>query len=319
MVGFQERNFRVVLWQSITMHVTSHQKGSKDNSNTEDIDMAKSCQAGRTGKHDGQTDACNNWHPKWAGPFVTHYCHCCNKIKLHRYKDKSTRLNVATWQALRDWITLLPLTLQCPTLCQYLMPTPTNFGGFCDTSQFGPGGFWFRFQKALPPIVWWVPTWVQETLVTWECPMGTISNSDFEMLGLLLHWLVLGKFTNLAHTHVVCWCNNTHVHFHHPQYFVYNIVTMVHFASIFGNIWYQSLLPSEPPTSFHTISPKSPESSSLENKSLVFSYNLQILLFQTISSQGDNQPCWLESQWQWPCADLILAKAASSCCWWMGK
>jgi len=29
------------------------------------------------------------------------------------------------------------------------------------------------------------------------------------MVGLILQWLVLENFAELAHTHVACWCDNT--------------------------------------------------------------------------------------------------------------
>ncbi len=120
-------------------------------------------------------------------------------------------MNVATWQALQDWITLLPIALKEPTPCKDLIPALADFGGFCDASKFGAGGVWFGLQKALPPIVWRVqfPTWVQDKLVSQQNPTGTILNSDLEMLGLFLQWLVLKKFVDLAHMHVACWCNNT--------------------------------------------------------------------------------------------------------------
>ncbi len=46
-------------------------------------------------------------------------------------------------------------------------------------------------------------------LFSHENPKGTISNSDLEMVRLILQWLVLENFTDLAHAHVACWCDNT--------------------------------------------------------------------------------------------------------------
>jgi len=133
------------------------------------------------------------------------------KSNLRRYKEKLTTLNLATRQALQDWITLLPIALKEPIPCKDLMPAPADFCGFCDASQHGAGGVWFGMKQALPPIVWRVkfPSWVQESLVSQDHPTGSISNSDLEMLGLLFQWLVLEKFVKLAHTHVACWCDNT--------------------------------------------------------------------------------------------------------------
>jgi len=91
-----------------------------------------------------------------------------------------------------------------------LLPTPADYGGFCDASKHGAGGVWFGLGKALPPVIWQVkfPMEIQAELVSQENPKGKITNSDLEMLGLFLQWLVLEKFAHLAHAHVAIWCNN---------------------------------------------------------------------------------------------------------------
>jgi len=61
------------------------------------------------------------------------------------------------------------------------------------------------------PIVWHVqfPDTIQCQVVSHINPRGTITNSDLEMVGLLLQWIVLEQFTDLTHAHVTCWCDNT--------------------------------------------------------------------------------------------------------------
>jgi len=127
------------------------------------------------------------------------------------YKDKTIRLNIDTKQALRDWTTLLELSNRQPTLCADLIPALADYGGYCDASKNGAGGVWFGLEKQLPPIVWRVefPPDIQQQLVSHENPQGKISNSDLEMVGLILQWLVLENFAELAHAHVACWCDNT--------------------------------------------------------------------------------------------------------------
>jgi len=68
------------------------------------------------------------------------------------------------------------------------------------------GSIWFGTKANLPAIVWWVkfPHKIQAQVVLAENLKGTISKSDFEMVGLLLQWFVLENFANVA-----CWCNNT--------------------------------------------------------------------------------------------------------------
>jgi len=53
------------------------------------------------------------------------------------------------------------------------------------------------------------PPDIQQQLVLQENPHGKISNSDLEMVGLILQWWVLKNFADLAHTHLACWCDNT--------------------------------------------------------------------------------------------------------------
>jgi len=127
------------------------------------------------------------------------------------YKDKTIRLNTATKTVLKDWATLLQVANKHPTPCQDLVQAPADYGGYCDASKNGAGGVWFGFERHLPPIVWRVefPPEIQKQLVSQDNPRGTISNSDLEMLGLILQWLVLENFVELAHTHVACWCDNT--------------------------------------------------------------------------------------------------------------
>jgi len=66
-------------------------------------------------------------------------------------------------------------------------------------------------QMPITPIVWHVefPQEIQAKMVSYNNLKGTISNSDLEILGLILHWLVLENLPDLAHTHVACWCDNT--------------------------------------------------------------------------------------------------------------
>jgi len=133
------------------------------------------------------------------------------KPNTKHYKDRETRLNTATRQAITDWLTLLPLATKLPMPCRDLIQAPADFGGYCDASKHGAGGVWFGIHKKLPPIVWRVefPLQIQEQVVSATNPHGKITNLDLKMTGLLLQWIVLEQFADLAHTHVACWCDNT--------------------------------------------------------------------------------------------------------------
>ena len=50
---------------------------------------------------------------------------------------------------------------------------------------------------------------IRNELVSFQNPSGTISNSDLEMAGMLLHYLVLEQLAPLRHVHVAAWCDNT--------------------------------------------------------------------------------------------------------------
>jgi len=133
------------------------------------------------------------------------------KPKVKHYKDRTTWLTNAAHQAIKDWITLLPVAMKHPTPCKDLVPAPADFLGYCNALQAGAGGVWFGLAKKLPPIIWRVefPPEIRRQVVTQNNPTGSISNLDLEMTGLLLQWIVLESVTKLAHAHVACWCDNT--------------------------------------------------------------------------------------------------------------
>ena len=79
-----------------------------------------------------------------------------------------------------------------------------DFTGTVDTSGEGAGGVWLPGETRLKPTVWRVewPQEVRDRLVTHTNPHGDITNSDLEMLGALLGWLVLEAITSTKHAHV---------------------------------------------------------------------------------------------------------------------
>jgi hypothetical protein len=60
-------------------------------------------------------------------------------------------------------------------------------------------------------VVWRVewPLDIQQNVVSFDSPNGTITNSDLEMAGMLLHYPVLEHMVSLKHVHVAAWCDNT--------------------------------------------------------------------------------------------------------------
>jgi len=85
-----------------------------------------------------------------------------------------------------------------------LVPLLASAEGHKDASGLGAGGVWFPAEHLVPregfgdnPVatVWrfnW-PQYIVDRLVTLENPEGTISNSDLELAGGLLHFEALSQ------------------------------------------------------------------------------------------------------------------------------
>jgi hypothetical protein len=88
-----------------------------------------------------------------------------------------------------------------------------DYIGYCDASGFGAGGVWFGGQQKLAPIVWRIqwPKDITVALVSDKNPTGTITNSDLEMAGVLLHEVVLETHLGNAikAAHLVIGCDNS--------------------------------------------------------------------------------------------------------------
>ena len=106
-------------------------------------------------------------------------------------------------QALQDWTTILQCIGKRPTSILELTPKKPDFIGYVDASGFGAGGVWFSGESKLIPTVWRI-TWpkeIQARLVSFTNPRGTITNSDLEMAGHLLHWLILELIAPISLKH----------------------------------------------------------------------------------------------------------------------
>ena len=94
--------------------------------------------------------------------------------------------------ALHDFRCLLRESTREPTHVQELVPGLPALIRHCNACKSGAGGgVWHSGTEELDPVVWrleW-PADVQENLVTDQNPTGTISVSDLEMAGLLLHYI----------------------------------------------------------------------------------------------------------------------------------
>jgi hypothetical protein len=118
--------------------------------------------------------------------------------------------------ALLDMGMLITSLAACPTHISELVHNPLDYIGYCDASAFGAGGVWFGGQRELKPLVWRVewPADVAKSIVSESNPLGTITNSDLEMAGVLLHELVLEAAvgtTAMARAQLAIRCDNSPV------------------------------------------------------------------------------------------------------------
>ena len=111
-------------------------------------------------------------------------------------------LNKGVHHALDDFRWMLKDIKERPTRIPELVPLPPSAEGHHDASGLGAGGVWFPSEHLIAregfenkPTVWrlkW-PQYIIDRLVTSENPDGTISNSDLELAGGLLHLEALSQ------------------------------------------------------------------------------------------------------------------------------
>lgn len=113
-------------------------------------------------------------------------------------KSKSrVALDKGVHQALDDFRWIATDLSARPTRIQEVIPLPPIAEGDHDASGSGAGGIWFPSDMAVPrgswlpgvPVVWRVqwPDWVLDSLVSSDNPEGSITNSDLELAGGLIH------------------------------------------------------------------------------------------------------------------------------------
>jgi len=130
-----------------------------------------------------------------------------------RGEQRSIRIkrNAQVRDALKDFSSLIKILGNRPTHCRELIVDTPGYIGYCDASKLGAGGVWLSGRLRLPPVVWrleW-PDDIRLSVVSFDNPTGTITNSDLEMAGMLIHYLVLEHLVSLKHVHVAAWCDNT--------------------------------------------------------------------------------------------------------------
>jgi hypothetical protein len=118
------------------------------------------------------------------------------QLALSKRLGHRIALKKGVHQAVSDFKMLLNDVATRPTRIAELIPLHASATGHHDASKQGAGGVWFpaahlesRTTARPTPVVWRVqwPKAVQDQLVTDANPLGTITNSDLELAGGLLH------------------------------------------------------------------------------------------------------------------------------------
>ncbi|KAL7545250.1 hypothetical protein ACHAWF_013086 [Thalassiosira exigua] len=120
--------------------------------------------------------------------------------------------NEALLTAVRDCRTLIKETMVSPTKCSQLVQGWPDYIGIKDASGHGVGGVVVGEGSDCVPTVFrlaWPPD-IQKEIVSQKNPDGKLTNSDLEMAGLLLLFLVMESVCkDLRPKHVALFSDNT--------------------------------------------------------------------------------------------------------------
>jgi hypothetical protein len=136
----------------------------------------------------------------------------CNDVVRRRPRTVYMKEGSKLYSALADARTLLRESTAAPTRCKELVGGWPDYVGVKDASKHGVGGYIVGEGRACTPTVFrmeW-PDDIKNDLVTEHNPNGRITNSDLEMAGLLLLWLVMEAVCDMSATpRVALWSDNS--------------------------------------------------------------------------------------------------------------
>jgi hypothetical protein len=130
-----------------------------------------------------------------------------SKEPAHVYLHSNANL----YNAVRDCRAFLRDTIGSPTRCKNLVTGWPDYVGITDASGHGLGGVIIGENKAVPPVVFrlqW-PADITASIVSDDNPNGMITNSDLEMAGLLMLWLVMEEVCEVENAHVALFSDNS--------------------------------------------------------------------------------------------------------------
>jgi hypothetical protein len=117
-------------------------------------------------------------------------------------------------KALLDFGVLIRDLASRPTHVSKLVQNPLDYVGYCDASGWDMGGLWFGGRQTLEATVWRVkwPADITTSIISDSNPSGTITNSDLEMAGVLMHESVLEEALGaeaMVTAQMAIGCNNS--------------------------------------------------------------------------------------------------------------
>ena len=119
--------------------------------------------------------------------------------------------NVNLRNAVADCRTFLRETIGTPTKCRNLVTGWPDYVGITDASGHGLGGVIIGEGLQATPTVFrmqWPPD-ISDSIVSDDNPTGSITNSDLEMAGLLVLWLVMEEVCDVKDSHVALFSDNS--------------------------------------------------------------------------------------------------------------
>jgi len=136
----------------------------------------------------------------------------CNRLLRKRPTVVYLHRNAPLLSAIKDMRTILRESTTRPTRCNELVAGWPDYVGICDASSFGAGGVIIGELSACRPTVFrvqWPPD-ITASVVSDTNKQGTLTNSDLEMAGLLLLWLMIKHVcSGLAEKRVALFSDNS--------------------------------------------------------------------------------------------------------------
>ena len=135
-----------------------------------------------------------------------------NKVLAKEPRFVFLHRNKHLFEGVRDCRTLLRESVAEPTRCKELVQGWPDYIGVKDASKHGVGGIIVGESKACIPTVFrleW-PADIKADLVSEQNPNGRITNSDLELAGMVILWLIMEAVcSDLADAHCALFSDNS--------------------------------------------------------------------------------------------------------------